>query len=81
MSLPERPGSLYEALGLFAQREINLSKLTSRPVPEKAWQYVFYIDFEASLANALGVLDDSGGSRQQRNNPRQLQLNQTKTIY
>ena len=58
MSLPERPGSLYEALGLFAQREINLSKLTSRPVPEKAWQYVFYIDFEASLANALGVLDD-----------------------
>jgi chorismate mutase/prephenate dehydratase len=58
MSLPERPGSLYEALGLFAQRDINLSKLTSRPIPEKAWQYVFYIDFEASLSNALGVLDD-----------------------
>jgi len=47
-----KPGSLVHALTCFSDRGINLTRLDSRPVPSRPWQYRFYVDFEIFDANA-----------------------------
>ncbi len=44
-TLPHIPGSLYNALKIFADFKINLTKIESRPIPEKPFEYFFFIDF------------------------------------
>jgi len=44
-----KPGALYKCLKEFALRDLNLTRLESRPSKQKPWEYIFYTDFEKDL--------------------------------
>ncbi|HZK39567.1 MAG TPA: prephenate dehydratase, partial [Clostridia bacterium] len=51
LSVSHRPGSLYEMISKFSVLGLNLTKLESRPVPDKDFEFMFYFDIEASVVS------------------------------
>ena len=63
-AVKHKPGALYESLQGLAAKNINLSKIESRPTRQKPWEYNFYLDFEGhredkSFQEALKDLENS----------------------
>lgn len=50
-SVRDEPGILHRMLEPFAKRGLNLSKIESRPLKKKAWEYIFYLDLSGHIAD------------------------------
>ena len=63
-SLEHKAGTLYKLLRHFAENNINMMKIESRPMEKGAWKYFLYVDFEGNLENeqvkkALNLIEQS----------------------
>ena len=60
LTTPHREGALAHCLHILAEHDLNLTKLESRPVPSRPWEYLFYVDIEGSVDSesaALGIAE------------------------
>lgn len=55
-AVENRPGSLVEALQVFAGMGTNITRLESRPVPGRPWEYVFYADYQLAEPGTADVV-------------------------
>lgn len=65
-SLEDKSGTLYNLLRYFAENNINMIKIESRPNKHESWKYLLYVDFEGSLENnevknALDLIEKNSG--------------------
>ncbi len=51
-SIADKPGLLQKILKAFANKNINLTRIESRPSRRKAWDYIFFIDFEGHFKDS-----------------------------
>lgn len=69
--LPHRKGSLYRLMSHFTYNGLNMTKIESRPIPERAWEYRFFVDFDGNL-NDSAVKNAIRGIREEANDLRIL---------
>ena len=50
--VPHTSGSLYHMLSHFIYNNLNMTKIESRPIEDRNWEYRFFIDFEGNLADS-----------------------------
>ena len=62
--LPHERGSLYNILSHVIYNNLNMTKIESRPIPEKNWEYRFFVDFEGNLGDS-GVKNALRGIEQE----------------
>jgi chorismate mutase/prephenate dehydratase len=61
--LQHKPGMLFKALGALAERHINMTRIESRPMKVKNWEYMFFVDIEghehhSDVAEALVAMEN-----------------------
>ena len=52
LEIPHRSGSLYHILSHFIYNHLNMTKIESRPIEDRNWEYRFFIDFEGNLSQS-----------------------------
>ena len=62
--LRDKPGALFKALEALAKKKINMTRIESRPMKTKRWEYLFYVDMEGhekdpSINEALSEMEDA----------------------
>lgn len=65
--LPHTCGTLYNILAHFIYNDLNMTKIESRPIPQKNWEYRFFVDFEGNLddgavKNALSGIEQEASA-------------------
>lgn len=50
--LKHEPGTLYKCLSVLAERKVNMTRIESRPVKTKSWEYLFFVDLEGHCGEA-----------------------------
>lgn len=63
--LPHKSGSLYSILSHIIYNDLNMCKIESRPIPDRTWEYHFFVDFDgnlndSSVKNAIrGIMEEA----------------------
>lgn len=71
LEVPHESGSLYHILSHFIYNNLNMTKIESRPIEGRNWEYRFFIDFEGNLADGA-VKNALRGLREEAQNMRIL---------
>ena len=69
--VPHESGSLYHMLSHFIYNHLNMTKIESRPIEGRNWEYRFFIDFEGNLADSA-VKNALRGLREEARNMKVL---------
>ncbi|MCR5626809.1 MAG: chorismate mutase [Lachnospiraceae bacterium] len=69
--IPHQSGSLYRILSHFIYNDLNMNNIESRPIPDRPWEYRFFVDFDGNLVQA-SVKNALMGIREEARNLRVL---------
>jgi len=69
--IPHKSGSLYHMISHFIYNNLNMTKIESRPIPERNWEYRFFVDFEGNMADGA-VKNALRGLREEAQNSKVL---------